>query len=116
MHTKIEKHAKREKHRILVPTGLNCQSRHPVDYSYARGMIIMHRSWIKKNPLTELLSNKQDTVRTFLEMIKAQYLPLYVMTEYNRAVMYSKQYVHECLAEEGTSVETELEINSMDRD
>ena len=59
-------------------------------------MLIMHRPWSKRKPLTELLSEKQETVRIFLEMIHKHQLPLYVITEYNRAVMYLQKHVHEC--------------------
>ena len=108
---------KREKHRILVPKGLNCRPRHPVNYSYARGMLIMHRPWSKRKPLTELLSETQETVRIFLEMIHKHRLPLYVITKYNRAAMYLQKYVHECLAKEGSTAKTKLDINnSMDRE
>ena len=63
-----------------------------------------------------VLGNKQEPVLTFLEMIENWQLPLYVMTEYNRVVAYSQQYVHKCLAKEGTNAETELYINSMEGD
>ena len=33
----------RMKHRILIPKGLNCRPRFPVDYDYAKGMLVMHR-------------------------------------------------------------------------
>ena len=32
----------RMKHHILIPKGLNCRPRFPVDYDYAKGMLVMH--------------------------------------------------------------------------
>ncbi len=34
-------------HQILVPKGMNCTPRYPVDYAYAQGMLIMHKPWNK---------------------------------------------------------------------
>ena len=44
----------RKKHRILIPKGLNCRPRFPVDYDYAKGMLVMHRPWSISKPLTAL--------------------------------------------------------------
>ena len=76
----------------------------------------MHRPWSNIKTLTDLLNDKQPTVWTFLEMIDNRQLPLYVLTEYNRTVMYSQQYVHECLTKEGTSTKPELDTNNMNGD
>ena len=76
----------------------------------------MYRPWSNRNPLIDLLSDKQATVPTVLDTIDNRQLPLYVLTEYNRAVMYLQQYVHECLPKERTSTETELDINNMNGD
>ncbi len=32
-----------DKHRILIAKGMNCKPWYPVDYNYARGMLIMHK-------------------------------------------------------------------------
>jgi hypothetical protein len=32
-----------DRHRILMPKGMNCKPRYPVDYDYAKGMLIMHK-------------------------------------------------------------------------
>ncbi len=35
----------RVKDRILLYSGLNCRPCHPIDFNYARGMLIMHKPW-----------------------------------------------------------------------
>ena len=60
----------RKQYRILVPKGLNFRPRYPVDYNYARGMLVLHKQWSIKNPLDEIIKDKQRTVDMFKEMIK----------------------------------------------
>ncbi len=36
-----------DQHRILIPKGMNCKPQYPLDYNYARGMLIMHKPWQK---------------------------------------------------------------------
>ena len=55
-----------DQHRILMPKGMNCKPRYPVDYDYARGMLIMHKPWNKTNTLEKLLKDKQGTIDEFL--------------------------------------------------
>jgi hypothetical protein len=55
-----------DQHRILIPKVMNCKLQYPVDYDYARGMLIMHKPWHKHNTLTKLLKNKQNTTNEFL--------------------------------------------------
>ena len=74
---------KRDKHRILIPKGLNCRPRYPVDYDYAKGMLVMHKPWIVQNPLTELLNDKEETIKTFLQLIERNEMPLYVLSEFH---------------------------------
>ncbi len=38
-------------HQLLLPKGMNCTPRYQVDYSYAQGMLIMHKPWNKHNTL-----------------------------------------------------------------
>jgi hypothetical protein len=47
-----------DQHRIIMPKGMNCKPRYPVDYNYARGMLIMHKTWNKTNTLEKLLKDK----------------------------------------------------------
>ena len=88
----------RQKYRILIANGLNCRPKHPVDYDYARGMIIMHKPWSINNPLTTLLSNKQRTIDTFKNMIQNRKFPFYVLAEYHRAFHYATHHRFECIA------------------
>jgi len=55
-----------DQHRILMPKGMNCKPRYPIDYDYARGMLIMHKKWIKTDTLDKLLKDKQGTIVEFL--------------------------------------------------
>ncbi len=58
-------------HCILVPKGMNCIPRYPVDYDYAQGMLILHKTWSKDNTLNSILKDHQKTINTFLSMITA---------------------------------------------
>ncbi len=62
-------------HQILVPTGMNCTPRYPVDYAYAGGMLIMHKPWNKHNALEHILNNKKATIDTCLRMIDRKEVP-----------------------------------------
>jgi hypothetical protein len=47
-----------DQHRILIPKGMNCKLQYPVDYDYARGMLIMHKVWHKNMTLKGLLKKQ----------------------------------------------------------
>jgi len=64
-----------DQHRILMPKGLNCKPRYPVDYEYARGMLIMHKPWNKTDTLCKLLKDHQRTIDEFLRMLGAKEVP-----------------------------------------
>jgi hypothetical protein len=49
-----------------MPKGMNCKPRYPIDYDYARGMLIMHKKWNKTDTLDKLLKDKQGTIDEFL--------------------------------------------------
>lgn len=100
-----DKETSRDKNRILVPQGMNCRPRYPVDYDYARGMLIMHKPWSVRDPLDSLLQDKQKTISEFNDLLGRRLLPLHVLSEYHRAVKYSQQYKIELLAKEFTSTE-----------
>ena len=55
------------KHCILVPKGIHCTPRYPVDFVYARGMLILHKLWSKDNTLTRILKDHQKTIKTFFD-------------------------------------------------
>ncbi len=61
-----ENNVSTDQHRILMPKGMNCKPRYPVDYDYARGMLIMHKPWNKTDTLDKLLKDKQRTIDEFL--------------------------------------------------
>ena len=68
----VDETTRRQKNRILIPKGLNCRPRYPVDYDYAKGMLAMHKSRSKRQPLTDLLQNEDDAISTFQQMIDRQ--------------------------------------------
>ena len=87
---------------MLIPKGMNCRPRYPIDYNYARGMLIMHKPWHEKKPLTKLLKNKRKTIRTFKRMIELKQLPTSVLAQYICAMKYTHQKQIEIIAKEGT--------------
>ena len=103
-----------KKNRIRVPKGLNCRPRYPVDYDYARGMLVLHKPWSVKNPLDVILNDKQRTIDTFKEMVGSRSLPIHVLSEYNCVVKYAQEYKIEALAKEGTSQDRVLLVKDMD--
>ncbi len=40
-----DKDSDRPMKRILIARGLNCRPRHPIDFDYARGMLVLHKPW-----------------------------------------------------------------------
>ncbi len=57
-----------------------------MDYDYAKGMLVMHKLWSKRKPLTDLLNDKEATVNTFLHMIERNKMPLYALLEFHHVV------------------------------
>jgi hypothetical protein len=94
-----------DQHRILIPKGMNCKPQYPVDYEYARGMLIMHKPWHKHNTLTKLLKNKQNTINEFLRMIDAKEVPTSVQAQYLTALKYATRKIKrlEVLVKEGVN-------------
>ena len=72
---------------------MNCKPQYPADYDYARGMLIMHKPWNKKNTLTALLKNKQNTIKEFLRMIDTKELPTSVLNQYLTAKKYATKKI-----------------------
>ena len=64
---------------------------------------MVHKPWSVKNPLDEILKDKQRTVDMFKEMVGSRSLPIHVLSEYNRVVKYAQEYKIEALAKKGTS-------------
>ena len=105
----------REKHRVLIPKGMNCRARYPADYDYARGVLVMHKPWSIRNPLKPLLEDKTKTIATFLRMLDKQELPYIVRAEYHRAMKYAQQWRYECVAKQVTPVE-DVNLEELDNE
>ena len=99
--------------RILLPRGLNCRPRYPIDFDYARGMLIMHKPWSFKNPLCT--RDKQKTIDTFKHMLDMRVVPTNVVTEYDRAVRYAHEKRIEVVAKQGT-IQADVNIDDLDPD
>ena len=106
----------REKNRILIPKGMNCKARYPVDYDYARGMLVMHKPWSKRNPLKPILEDHELTISTFRRMLDKQKLPYVVRAEYHRAVKNVQQWRYECVTRKATVVEEVNVSNGIDNE
>jgi hypothetical protein len=78
-------------HQILVPKGMNCTPRYPVDYAYAQQMLIMHKPWNKHNMLEHILNNKTSTIDTFLRMIDRKEVPSSVTFQYLATMKYVRK-------------------------
>jgi hypothetical protein len=64
-----------------MPEGMNCKPRYPVDYDYAKGMLIMHKPWNKNDTLDKLFKNKERTINEFLRMIDNKEVPTSVQAQ-----------------------------------
>ena len=73
----------------------------------------MHRPWSVQNPLTDLLNDEEETIKTFLQMIERNEMPLYVLSEFHRAIQYSQQWQQECISKQ---VAVNNEINPAELD
>ncbi len=103
----------REKERILIANGLNCRPCHPIDFNYARGMLIMHKPWSVRKPLDT--RNKQATIDTFRRMLEEKQVPSNVWTEYMRAVRYAQEKRIEVIAKQGV-LETDVDLDEVDHE
>ncbi len=90
-------------HRILVPKGMNCIPRYPVDFSYAQGMLILHKPWRRDNTLTSILKDHQKTIITFLTMIDKKEVPSSILFQYHTAMKYTRQKKIEILVKQGVN-------------
>ena len=90
-------------HRILMPKGMNCKPRYPVDYDYAKGMLIMHKPWNKNNTLDKLFKDKERTINEFLRMIDNKEVPTSVQAQLLTAQKYSVVPKGEVLVKDGVN-------------
>ena len=111
---KIEKDedSGREKDRILLYSGLNCRPCHPIDFNYARGMLIMHKPWSVRKPLDT--RNKQATIDEFKTMLEEKKVPSNVWTEYMRAVRYAQEKRIEVIAKQGV-LDADVDLDELDQ-
>jgi len=96
----------RTKHRMLMPKGMNCRPRYPIDYRYAKGMLILHKPWhqdINYDEMLELFQDKAQTIEAFKLMIEKKQLPTSVIAQYICAMKYAHQKRIEIIAKEGTA-------------
>ncbi len=90
-------------HRILIPKGMNCKPRYPVDYDYAKGMLIMHKPWNKNDTLDKLFKDKEKTINEFLRMIDNKEVPTSVQAQLLTAQKYSIVHKGEVLVKDGVN-------------
>ena len=103
---------RRKLKRILLPQGLNCKPCHPINFDYARGMLIMHKPWSFDKPLN--FRNKQQTVDEFRIMLENRDVPTSVWTEYMRAVHYSQVRRIEIISRPGT-LEADVNLDELNQ-
>jgi len=108
-----DKDSGRVKDRILIANGLNCRPCHPIDYNYARGMLIMHKPWSVRKPLDT--RNKQATIDTFRRMLEEKQVPSNVWTEYMRAVRYAQEKRIEVIAKQGV-LDADVDLDEVDHE
>ncbi len=78
-------------HCILIPKGMNCIPRYPVDYDYAQGMLVLHKAWSNNNTLNSILKDHQKTINTFFSMIDNKEVLSLVTFQYHTAMKYARQ-------------------------
>jgi hypothetical protein len=98
-----DKNYSTDQHRILMPKGMNCKTCYPVDYDYARGMLIMHKPWNKTDTLDKLLKDKQRTFDKFLRMLGEKKVTTPVQAQYLTAMIYSVKPRVEVLVKDGVN-------------
>ena len=76
---------------------------------------MLHQPWSVKNPLDEILKDKQWTVDMFKEIVGSRSLPIHVLSKYNCVIQHAQGNKIEALAKEGTSQDRVL-VEDMDPD
>jgi len=94
---------------------MNCTPRYPVDYAYARGMLILHKPWNKNSTLEHILKNKTATIDTFLRMIDKKEVPSSVTFQYLTAMKYARQKKIEILVKDGVN-HPDIEEENLDEE
>lgn len=112
-HFCVNKFDSTKENRILMAKGLNYRPKYPVDYNYARGIVLLHKPWGPKQSLKAILQNKDLTIRTFLTMMDEKQVPSSVVTQYHLAIKYSQLAKIELLAKQGMT-DDNPNLNDMD--
>ncbi len=92
-----------DQHRILMPKGMNCKPRYPVDYDYAKGMLVMQKPWNKTDTLDKLFKDKERKFNEFLQMIDNKEVPTSVRAQLLTAKKYSMLPRREVLVKDGVN-------------
>jgi hypothetical protein len=98
-----DKNYSTDQHRILMPKEMNCKPRYPVDFDYARGMLIMPKPWNKTNTLDKHLTDKQRTIDKLLQMLGKKEVPTSVQAQCLTAMKYSGKPRVEILVKDGVN-------------
>ena len=69
---------------VLHGIGLNYRPKHPIDFAYARGLLILHRPWSASNPIN--LKDKEAVILEAEELLHNRKVPAYVVSAYHRVV------------------------------
>ena len=109
----VDKDSNRPMNRILIARGLNCRPRHPIDFDYARGMLILHKPWSFKEPLNT--RDQRKTIVIFKQMLHDRVVPTSVLTEYMRAVRYAQEKRIELVAKQGV-IQADVNLDELDQD
>jgi hypothetical protein len=110
-----EKNTCTDQHRILMPKGINCKPRYPIDYDYTRGMLIMHKPLNKDNTLDKLFKNKQRTIDEFLHMLDQKEVPISVQAQYVTVMKYARKKRLEVHVKDGVN-HPNIEDNDNDKE
>jgi hypothetical protein len=87
----------------LGSQGYELHTKYPIDYDYARGMLVLHKAWSKDNTLNSILKDHQKTINTFLSMIDNKEVPSLVTFQYHTAMKYARQKKLEILVKQGVN-------------
>jgi hypothetical protein len=103
----------RRRTRVLITRGLNCRPTYPINFNYARGMLIMHKPWSVNSPLN--FNDKQKTIDTFKQMLENRDVPTSVLNQYTREVVNHQQERLDLVAKQGT-LQANVDIDELDHD
>ena len=103
-----------KEYQILMATGLNCKPVYPVDFYYARGMLILHKPWHQTKPLS--FHDETKTIRTFLQILNQKKFPRSVELQNEIARKYSQESKIELIAKQGIVRGQDIDKDELDPD